>query len=131
MDDETLDTDDTNVNYRNGEQVSQYTQIVGYNPFDLPLRQDHEFRRQAWKISNQLNTKLGKLHGISHLPVLAELQTLSFMRSYPLDLMHLIYINLAPLMVKHWIGEFFPKGFLLDNRRDPYVIDSKTWTIIG
>lgn len=72
---------------------------------------------------------LGKLHGISHLPALAELQTLAFCRSFPLDLMHLVYINLAPLMVKHWMGAYFPDGFL--NEHDGYVLDDKTWSQIG
>lgn len=110
---------------------SQYDDVLGYDPLNLPMREDTDFRRKAWEVSNQLNRKLGKLHGISHLPALAELETILFMRSVPLDLMHLVYINLAPLMVKHWMGDFFPSGFVSGQSPDPYVLHSKTWSTIG
>ena len=84
-----------------GGQGTSFVRAKGYDPWNLPMRNDAEFRKQAYTVSNQDNVHLGKLHGINHLPILHELQTINFPRSFPLDLMHLVYEGLAKLMVSH------------------------------
>ena len=42
--------------------------------------------------------------------------------------MHLFYENIAPYMLKHWMGSFFKDSTLNDQ---PYVLDNKQWNEIG
>ena len=121
--------DDPNFS-ENAQYNTPYSTLHAYDPRSLPMRNDAEFREQAYKITEQENTTRSKLHGINHLPVLHELQTIDFTRSFPLDFMHLAYEGLSKLMVQHWIAEFFPKDCIPDER-DPYVLSNRTWEAIG
>jgi len=47
---------------------------------------------------------------------------------FPVDIMHLFYENIAPYMLKHWMGSFF-KDSTLNNQ--PYVLSNKQWNEIG
>jgi len=47
---------------------------------------------------------------------------------FPIDIMHLFYENIAPYMLKHWMGSFF-KDSTLNNQ--PYVLSNKQWNEIG
>jgi hypothetical protein len=42
--------------------------------------------------------------------------------------MHLFYENVAPYMLKHWMGSFFKDHSLI---KQPYEIDNKGWNDIG
>ena len=42
--------------------------------------------------------------------------------------MHLLYENIAPYLLKHWMGVFFKDSTLNDQ---PYVLSSKQWNEIG
>ena len=42
--------------------------------------------------------------------------------------MHLFYENIAPYMLKHWMGSFFKDSTLNDQ---PYVLSNKQWNEIG
>lgn len=42
--------------------------------------------------------------------------------------MHLFYENIAPYMLKYWLGSFFKDSTLNDQ---PYVLNNKQWNEIG
>ncbi len=42
--------------------------------------------------------------------------------------MHLLYENIAPYLLKHWMGVFFKDSTLNDQ---PYVLSNKQWNEIG
>lgn len=90
------------------------------------MRTDAHFRSIAPRVTG--DPKLGKLHGINHLPILCELETIHFFRSFPLDIMHLVFEGLAPIMLSHWQGEFFPSG---QEPKDHYVLSKRQWSDIG
>ena len=67
--------------------------------------------------------------GIKGRSILFELNSIRFPRSFPVDIMHLFFENIAPHMFRHWIGKFYPKN---DGRNsNEYTISSKTWTEIS
>jgi hypothetical protein len=43
--------------------------------------------------------------------------------------MHLFYENIAPYMLKHWMGSFFIQDPTLNDQ--PYVLSNKQWNEIG
>jgi hypothetical protein len=46
--------------------------------------------------------KYGKIIGISRKSILLELRSLHYPRSFPVDLMHLVLLNVAPSLYKLW-----------------------------
>lgn len=67
--------------------------------------------------------------GIKGRSILFELNSIRFPRSFPVDIMHLFFENIAPHMFRHWIGKFYPKD---DGRNsNEYTISSKTWIEIS
>ena len=56
------------------------------------------------------------------------LQATHFPDSFPIDIMHLFYENIAPYMLKHWMGSFFKDSTLNDQ---PYKLNNKQWNVIG
>ena len=77
--------------------------------------------------SNAEAERRSKLHGIKGLPLLSHLPSLSFPHSFPYDFMHLIWENLIPNLVQHWIGNF--KG--LGEGQHCYIFDATVWQAIG
>jgi len=51
-------------------------------------------------------TKLTRLYGITRKSILLELSSLHFPRSFPLDPMHCILLNIAPRIVEYWGGKW-------------------------
>jgi len=43
--------------------------------------------------------------------------------------MHLFYENIAPYMLRHWMGSFFKDSTL--NHNQPYILSNKQWSEIG
>ena len=56
--------------------------------------------------------------------ILFNLRAIHFPHSFPIDIMHLIYENIAGYMFKLWIRNFFPKGSGQDN--GDYVLSTNT-----
>lgn len=48
--------------------------------------------------------------------------------SFPLDIMHLFFENIAIHMFKHWSGTFYKR---IDTSNEPYVLSKNTWKEIG
>ena len=51
-----------------------------------------------------------------------------FPKSFPLDIMHLFFENVAINMFKHWTGIFYKR---IDTSNDPFVLPKNTWKEIG
>jgi len=45
--------------------------------------------------------------GVTGRSILTELRSISFPRSFPVDIMHLFFENIAIHMFKHWTGTFY------------------------
>lgn len=101
-----------------------------YDPRRLPLWTDEEFRLEAAIVTDEDNAKIGKLSGINYLSIFAELPTILFPRSFPTDIMHLVYEGLAQQMVSHWRGDFFTGAATAGIELD-FVIPAKVWKSMG
>ncbi|CAG8700087.1 3720_t:CDS:1, partial [Cetraspora pellucida] len=82
-----------------------------YDPENLPIRTHNEFKRQIKKIQ-KAQTQLEKnqtikCYGIHKQSILFNLNTTNFPNTFPVDIMHLFYENIANYMLAHWMGSFF------------------------
>ncbi|RIB15160.1 hypothetical protein C2G38_1972093, partial [Gigaspora rosea] len=66
--------------------------------------------------------------GINGRSILFELKSIKFSDSFPVDIMHGLFENIALAMLWHWIGSFF-KDNQISNPE--YVISNKVWSEIG
>jgi hypothetical protein len=70
---------------------------------------------------------IAKECGINGWSVFAQLKSLDLATSFPYNIMHLLFENLVPNMIRHWIGTF--KG--LDEGTGSYQIPQVHWDAIG
>src|SRR6266542_1991856 len=54
-----------------------------------------------------INNLIYLILGIKEKSILFELQSIEFPRSFPIDIMHLFFENVAPHMFKLWSNQFF------------------------
>ena len=67
--------------------------------------------------------------GIKGKSILFELSSIIFPRSFPVDIMHLFFENIAPQMFKLWSSRFFTKDDNLN--ATPFAISRSSWNTIG
>jgi hypothetical protein len=67
--------------------------------------------------------------GIKGKSILFELSSIIFPRSFPVDIMHLFFENIAPQMFKLWSSRFFTKDDNLN--ATPFAISRSSWDTIG
>ena len=84
-----------------------------YKPDELPLREHQQDKEAAQFARDPANTNaqlraLTRLTGIKSYSSLWELPSILWPWSFPLDNMHLFFLNIAPHMRDHWRGNFFP-----------------------
>ena len=60
--------------------------------------------------------------------ILFDLKTINFLTFFPIDLMYLIYENIA-IYIKLWTGKFFKDGS--DQNIGIYVLSPNIWKTIG
>ncbi|KAI5898155.1 uncharacterized protein SCHCODRAFT_02684399 [Schizophyllum commune H4-8] len=105
--------------------------VAAYDPLDLPLRTHTDFMAQAKEVqaatTNAEAEALSREYGIKGIPALSHLPSLTLPDCAPYDLMHLIFENLLPNLIKHWTGEF--KG--LDDGKEAYQFTQAIWEAIG
>ena len=65
--------------------------------------------------------------GITGRSILTELGSISFPRSFPVDIMHLFFENIAIHMFKHWTGSFYKHI----DMNDHFILLNSTWKEIG
>jgi hypothetical protein len=66
--------------------------------------------------------------GIKGRSILFELSSIKFPRSFPVDIMHLFFENVAPQMFKLWSSRFFKDDNL---NATPFTISKSSWEAIG
>jgi len=66
--------------------------------------------------------------GIKGASILFELSSIKFPRSFPIDIMHLFFENIAPQMFKLWTSRFFKDDNL---NATPFSIPKSSWEEIG
>ena len=66
--------------------------------------------------------------GIKGRSILFELSSIKFPRSFPVDIMHLFFENVAPQMFKLWTSRFFKDDNL---NATPFIIPKSSWKAIG
>ncbi|POG82352.1 hypothetical protein GLOIN_2v1447159, partial [Rhizophagus irregularis DAOM 181602=DAOM 197198] len=104
-----------------------------YDPENLPLRTHRQFKDRIFQL-NQANSKrerkeLETEFGIKGRSILFNLKAIHFPNSFPIDLMHLIYENIAYYMFKLWTGTFFNDNS--DQNIGDYILSQSEWKIIG
>ncbi|RIA79710.1 hypothetical protein C1645_702044, partial [Glomus cerebriforme] len=103
-----------------------------YNPSNLPQRTHNDYKTRVEQImtippSKARNKMVSEL-GVTGRSILLDIKTTQFPKCFPVDIMHLFYENIAPYMLKHWMGSFF-NDFTLNNQ--PYVLNNNQWEEIG
>ncbi|CAG8787807.1 16657_t:CDS:2, partial [Gigaspora margarita] len=80
---------------------------------------------------NILNNMLGNilyLLGVNDRSILFELKSIRFPDSFPVDIMHGLFENIAPAMLRHWSGSFFRDSQFSSSE---YIIPNNAWAKIG
>ncbi|CAJ0878897.1 1319_t:CDS:2 [Entrophospora sp. SA101] len=105
-----------------------YYPLQNHSTSNLPLRGHEEILKNIDEIngcgSNNLKESLIKKYGVKEKSILFELKSIRFPRSFPLDIMHLFFENMAQ---KFWSGNFYKNVDLDEN----YLIGKKDWKEIG
>lgn len=84
-------------------------------------------QQSSVSVHNSLLTLCSPLTGITGRSILFELHSIAFPDSFPVDIMHILFENVAPAMHRHWTGTFFK-----DNcTQDDYALPPGTWKDIG
>jgi len=68
------------------------------------------------------------ISGIKGKSILFELLSIKFPRSFPIDIMHLFFENIAPQMFRLWSSRFFKDD---SSNITPYTIAKPSWDMIG
>src|SRR5207244_6963926 len=79
------------------------------------------------KLLRRFHNLLNSL-GVNGRSILFELKSISFPISFPVDIMHGLFENIAPAMLRHWSGTFFKED--QDNNSE-YILSNSVWTEIG
>lgn len=98
-----------------------------WDPRDLPYRSHSDFEEITARLKRETvkaqKENLMFNHGLKGLPIFHRVGSLNHASSYPWDLMHLLFENVGPNLVKLWTGTF--KG--LDQGDGNYEIDAEVW----
>lgn len=104
---------------------------LSVDPLNLPLRTHIKSLRQGFQVlrapTENARSNLASECGIKGVSSLARLSSISIPGSFPVDIMHMIWINLIPQLVKLWTNEFNQLGEGVES----YAIHSTLWQAIG
>ncbi|QRW06030.1 Transposase family Tnp2 protein [Ceratobasidium sp. AG-Ba] len=104
----------------------------GYPP-DMLLLRTHELFLNHYNSLDELDgqpgrrKQLAKELGINDRPIFARLKSFDLSCCAPYDVMHLLFENLVPNMIKHWTGKFKK----LDQGTGNYQLAEAVWKQIG
>ncbi|RIB29742.1 hypothetical protein C2G38_1949913, partial [Gigaspora rosea] len=102
-----------------------------YNSKNLPLRTHEDYVNDAMAIE-QMNGKLNKhevqMRGLNGRSILFELDSIEFPISFSIDIMHELFENIAPTMLRHWSGTFFKNN---QASNSDYILSNSDWAKIG
>ncbi|CAE7062528.1 unnamed protein product [Rhizoctonia solani] len=98
---------------------------------DLELRTHQGFLDQLEEIeaapTATLRKQLAQDYGINGRCIFARLRSIDLATCAPYDAMHLLFENLVPNMIKHWIGKFKE----LDQGSGTYQMEQPAWKEVG
>lgn len=101
------------------------------SPLELPLRTHENCLEVGLQVlqapNNTARENLASKSGIKGVTLLAQLHSVTVPASFPVDLMHMIWLNLIPQLVELWTGCFNN----LDDGAESYCIDLTVWSAIG
>ncbi|QRW14127.1 Transposase family Tnp2 protein [Ceratobasidium sp. AG-Ba] len=105
---------------------------IPHSPVELPMRSHVEFLADLRAIeaapTRAAREFLQKDLGINSRSIFTRLKSIDLSSSFPYDIMHLLFENLVPNMIKHWTGTF---KWLDAGQNGGYVIDEVVWKVIG
>ncbi|QRW21895.1 Transposase family tnp2 [Rhizoctonia solani] len=100
------------------------------DPLDLPLREHNDSICTGLKVLNAKNEaerkRLATESGIKGVTLFARVPSVSIPRSFPVDLMHLIWQNLIPQLIDLWTGDFND----LDSGLEDYQFKQDVWNAV-
>ncbi|KAF8685506.1 Transposase family tnp2 [Rhizoctonia solani] len=80
------------------------------DPLNLPLRKHNQCTATGLKVLKAKNTaeqkQLATESGIKGVTLFARVPSVSIPRSFPVDLMHMVWQNLIPQLIELWTGDF-------------------------
>lgn len=77
-----------------------------YDPHNLPMRSNNEFRSKAAHVSNWHDPEYETHHGIKRLSIFSQLSSIDFPKSFPVDGMHAFFENVVGSLFDHMRGQF-------------------------
>ncbi|KDQ13908.1 hypothetical protein BOTBODRAFT_85315, partial [Botryobasidium botryosum FD-172 SS1] len=99
-----------------------------YDAEHLPYRTHASHMEQVDSILASQNPELGQVGwGINGFSILSNLSSINFPMSFPFGMLHLVFLNTVPNLVRHAIGTFER----VPNEGQPYAISPKTWQRLG
>lgn len=101
------------------------------DPLNLPLRTHQETLRQGAEVLQAPNenarANVAKKYGVKGVSLFARLPSIDLPRSFPAEVMHMVWINLIPQLADLWTGAF--NG--LDGGSETYIIHPQLWEALG
>jgi hypothetical protein len=102
-----------------------------YNPLDLPLRTHEETLRLGYHVLSAPNETVSSNRatecGIKGVSLLTQLSSVSIPASFPVEIMHMVWINLIPQLVDLWTNNFNT----IDAGEEDYLIAPSLWNTLG
>ncbi|KAJ1300030.1 hypothetical protein OPQ81_011150 [Rhizoctonia solani] len=100
------------------------------DPLNLPLREHDQCTATGLKVLKAKNPteqkRLATESGIKGITLLARVPSVSIPRSFPVDLMHMIWQNLIPQLIELWTGKFND----LDAGLEDYHLRLNAWNAL-
>ncbi|CEL58469.1 hypothetical protein RSOLAG1IB_12138 [Rhizoctonia solani AG-1 IB] len=97
------------------------------DPLNLPLREHDDTIKTGLKVLKAKNEaerkQLATESGVKGVTLFARVPSISIPRSFPVDLMHMIWQNLLPQLIDLWTGDFND----LDGGLEDYELKKDVW----
>ncbi|KAG8795067.1 hypothetical protein FRC12_018363 [Ceratobasidium sp. 428] len=107
------------------------TEAPLFDPFNLPLRTHEATIQKGFEIleapTDAARTRLATGSGVKGISALSRVPSVSVPISFPIDIMHMIFLNLFPQLMDIWTGHFHE----LDQGSEQYLIDKELWKALG
>ena len=101
---------------------------IHYKPGTLPERTHQSYLLAISNLENSRakskHAQLIKASDINGRSILFELQSIKFPDSFPVDIIHSLFENVAPAMFRHWTGTLLKEN-------DAFNISTNEWKRVG
>ena len=112
-------------------------QAFDHNLNNLELRSDEEYREGLRQLDYSYSAVPPRAlpdSGVTQYSSFCELFTIHFPRSFPIDIMHLVFVNVLPKLFRWWTGDFLNKSDDTDEEDeegDNIRLSDTIWKQIG